>query len=120
MLSAGAGLVGSGAPLPYLDAIQAAFGRHDITGVRAYIGGGASAACQALGAEAYASGDQIAFTAAPSLHTAAHEAAHIIHQRGGAQLAGGRGQAGDVYEQHADAVADRVVAGQSVESMLDP
>jgi hypothetical protein len=49
----------------------------------------------------------------------AHEAAHVIQQRGGVQLKGGVGAVGDAHEQHADAVADRVVAGQSAEALLD-
>ena len=35
------------------------------------------------------------------------------------QLKGGVGEAGDSYERHADAVADRVVAGESAEGLLD-
>ncbi|HZJ68368.1 MAG TPA: hypothetical protein VFD36_32930, partial [Kofleriaceae bacterium] len=69
----------------------------------------------------YATGSTVAFASpSPSLHTAAHEAAHVVQQRGGVQLAGGVGQAGDAYERHADAVADRVVAGASAEDLLDP
>jgi hypothetical protein len=52
------------------------------------------------------------------LHTAAHEAAHIVQQRQGVHLKGGVGEVGDAYEQHADAVADRVVAGQSAADLL--
>src|SRR6185295_5830943 len=36
----------------------------------------------------------------------------------GVQLKGGVGQAGDAYERHADAVADKVVAGESAEPLL--
>ena len=71
-----------------------------------------------MGAEAYATGDQIAFRSQPDLHTAAHEAAHVIQQRAGVQLDGGVGQAGDAYERHADQVADAVVGGRSAESLL--
>jgi hypothetical protein len=72
-----------------------------------------------MGAEAYATGDHVAFAGAPSLHTAAHEAAHVVQQRGGVQLKGGVGETGDAYEQHADQVADAVVAGRSAEDLLD-
>jgi hypothetical protein len=41
-----------------------------------------------------------------------------MQQRGGVQLLGGIGAAGDAYEQNADAVADRVVAGQSAADLL--
>jgi hypothetical protein len=95
------------------------FGRHDVAGVSAHVGGPAEEACQEIGAHAYASGSSVAFVRAPDLHTAAHEATHIVQQRGGVQLKAGVGTAGDEYERHADAVADRVVAGQPAESMLD-
>jgi Domain of unknown function (DUF4157) len=114
------GVAGASSQLPHLEAIQRAFGRHDVRGVRAKVGGDAADAAGQLGAEAYATGDRIAFAQAPDLHTAAHEAAHVVQQAGGTvQLKDGIGQAGDLYEQHADAVADAVVAGHDVESMLD-
>lgn len=117
--TAGAGVRGSGSTLPHLDTIQASFGRHDVSGVRAHVGGDAAAAASAIGAEAYATGNDVAFATAPTLHTAAHEAAHVVQQRGGVQLKGGVGEAGDDYERHADAVADAVVAGRSAEPLLD-
>src|SRR5262249_14172656 len=46
--------------------------------------------------------------------------AHVVQQRGGVQLKGGVGAAGDAYERHADAVADQVVRGQSAAMLLDP
>ncbi len=113
------GLSGSSGPLPHLDRIQASFGRHEVGGVQAHLGRQASEGAQAMGAEAFASGNQVAFSRAPSLHTAAHEAAHVVQQRAGVQLAGGVGRPGDRYERHADAVADAVVAGQSSEALLD-
>jgi hypothetical protein len=113
---------GAGGTLPYRDQIQASFGRHDISGVRSFQGGGVAPAMTALGARAFAHGDAVAFHGTPDLHTAAHEAAHVVQQRGGVQLKGPAGaldEPGDAYEQHADAVADRVVAGQSSEALLD-
>ena len=95
------------------------FGRHDVSGIQAHVGGPAATASDAIGASAYATGSQVAFRESPDLHTAAHEAAHVVQQRGGVQLKGGVGEAGDRYEQHADAVADRVVRGESAEGMLD-
>lgn len=112
------GIEGSGSPLPHLDAIQASFGAHDVRHVRAHVGGDAAASSRAIGAEAYAMGDHVAFALSPSLHTAAHEAAHVVQQRGGVQLEGGVGAAGDVYEQQADQVADAVVRGESAEGLL--
>jgi uncharacterized protein DUF4157 len=113
------GVAGAGAALPHLDRIQHLFGRHDVSAVQAHTGGEAAGACEAIGASAYATGNQVAFAGQPSLHTAAHEAAHVVQQRGGVQLKGGVGQAGDAYEHHADAVADKVVAGESAEPLLD-
>ena len=90
---------GSGGPLPFLDAIQRAFGHHDVSGVRAHTDGNAAQGARAMGAEAFASGNHVAFAGTPSLHTAAHEAAHVIQQRAGVHLKGGVGEAGDSYEQ---------------------
>ena len=113
------GTRGLGGAVPHADAIQRSFGHHDISGVRAHVGGAAAEASQAMGARAYASGDQVAFAAAPDLHLAAHEVAHVVQQRGGVRLAGGVGAAGDEYERHADAVADLVVQGKSAQGLLD-
>ncbi len=72
-----------------------------------------------MGAAAYASGNQIAFKEQPSLELAAHEAAHVVQQRSGkVQLAGGVGQVGDKYENHADAVAAKVASGKSAAPLL--
>jgi|GEM_PF-3536502 len=114
------GVAGAANPLPFGDTIQAAFGAHDVSGVQAHVGGAAADASRALGAHAYATGKHVAFAGAPDLHTAAHEAAHVVQQRGGVQLAGGLGVDGDAYERQADAVADRVVAGQSAADLLGP
>ncbi|HEX8114313.1 MAG TPA: DUF4157 domain-containing protein [Kofleriaceae bacterium] len=113
------GTEGPGGPLPHRDRIQSLFGRHDITGVTAHQGPAASQAAQSLGARAYAHGNAVAFASPPDLHTAAHEAAHVVQQRRGVQLKGGIDQPGDGYERHADAVADAVVAGRSAEPLLD-
>ncbi|MCO4743935.1 MAG: DUF4157 domain-containing protein [Proteobacteria bacterium] len=110
--------VKGGGPLPYLDKIQAAFGEHDVSGVRATIGGAAAGAAQDIGAKAYAQGDAIAFAESPTLWMVAHEAAHVIQQRTGAAPAGGVGKEGDAGEQGADAVADRVVKGESAADLL--
>ncbi len=115
---AAAGVRGSGRSLPHLEQIQRSFGDHDVTAVKAHIGGDAATASDAIGASAYATGNDVAFKAAPDLHTSAHEAAHIVQQRAGVQLKDGVGEAGDAYERHADAVADRVVRGQSATDLL--
>jgi hypothetical protein len=113
------GLAGATEPLPHGTTIQRLFGRHDISGVKSQVGGPAAEACRDIGAEAYASQGGVAFAQTPNLHTTAHEAAHVVQQRAGVQLKGGVGNANDHYEQHADAVADRVVRGESAESLLD-
>ena len=113
------GFSGGGGSLPHLDTIQAAFGRHDVSAVQAHVGGAAAEAAHDLGAVAYASGDRVAFERAPDLFVAAHEAAHVVQQRGGVQLAGGVGEVGDAYERHADEVAAAVVRGESAEPLLD-
>jgi len=114
------GTSGAGGALPYLDRIQASFGRHDVSQVRAHTGAATDAAASSLGARAFAHGNAIGFAGGtPDLHTAAHEAAHVVQQRAGVSLAGGLdGGASDPYERHADAVADAVVRGQSAEAML--
>ena len=117
--SARRGISGSATDLPFLDVIQQSFGPHDIGGVRAHTDGAAWEASAAMGASAYATGDHIAFGGTPDLHTAAHEAAHVVQQRGGVQLKGGVGEEGDFHERHADAVADRVVRGASAVDLLD-
>ncbi|HEY4241882.1 MAG TPA: DUF4157 domain-containing protein [Kofleriaceae bacterium] len=114
-LVAAEGISAASEPLPFFAQIQRAFGRvHDLSSIRTATGGAAAA----LGAEAFATRNRIAFRAAPSLHTAAHEAAHVVMQRAGIEPADGIGAADDEHERHADRVADRVVAGQSAAELL--
>jgi hypothetical protein len=113
------GIAAPAARLPHADAIQRLFGRHDISGVQAHTGTEATASANEMGANAYAVGDHVVLGRGDDLHTVAHEAAHVVQQRAGVHLSGGVGQAGDSYEQHADAVADLVVQGKSAESLLD-
>jgi len=117
--TAAEGVHGGGSSLPHQQSIQESFGRHDVSSVKAHVGGKAGAAAEAIGAQAYASGDSVAFQSSPDLHTAAHEAAHVVQQRSGVQLKGGVGEAGDRYEKNADAVADAVVQRKSAEPLLD-
>ena len=118
--TASQGMKGSAGSLPYLSKIQESFGSHSVSSVKAYTDDAAKAASAAMGASAYAKGDKVAFSeAGMNLHTAAHEATHIIQQRAGIKPPGGVGTPGDPLEQQADAVADEVVQGNSVEGMLD-
>lgn len=114
------GLSGPSEPLPFYRAIQQAFGRHDLSHVQAHQGPAARTAARALGATAFAMGEKLAFQERPDLFTAAHEAAHVIQQRGGNVPAGGVGKEHDRYEQQADQVASAVVRGQNVEGLLGP
>src|SRR4029079_4887875 len=70
------GVSGPGQALPHRATIQQLFGRDDVSDVKARVGGEAAGAPEQLGANAYATGNQVAFRSAPDLHTAAHEAAH--------------------------------------------
>ena len=117
--TAAEGIAGSGSRIPFFDTIQASFGGYDVSGISAHTDGHAKQANQDMGSNAYAMGNDVAFAGSPSLHTAAHEAAHSKQQASGPMLEGGVGVAGDVYEQHADKVADAVVRGESAEPVLD-
>jgi len=113
------GVAGSGHALPHLAAIQRSFGHHDVSGVRAHTGEAARRSAAKLGARGYAMDGAVALGPSADLHTVAHEAAHVVQQRAGVQLEGGVGKVGDVYERHADAVADKVVRGESAQALLD-
>ncbi|MCG8423493.1 MAG: DUF4157 domain-containing protein, partial [Proteobacteria bacterium] len=112
------GLREANQPLPHGERIQASFGRHDISDVRVDVGGSAASASRGMGALAFTSGSRIGFRDPPSLRLAAHEAAHVVQQRQGVHLEDDVGRPGDSHERHADAVADRVVAGGSAEDLL--
>lgn len=112
------GTSGATESLPFMDQIQRSFGEHDVSGIKAHRDPAAVEASRGMGARAFAVGDHVGFGGEPDLHTAAHEAAHVVQQRAGVQLAGGVGVAGDVYERNADAVADAVVRGDSAATLL--
>jgi hypothetical protein len=114
------GTSGASSALPFMDQIQRSFGGHDISGIKAHSDSAAAEGARGMGATAFATGDRVAFATAPDLHTAAHEAAHVVQQRSGVQLYGGVGEVGDRYEQNADEVADAVVRGESAEGLLGP
>jgi len=107
-----------GGKLPHLAKIQQSFGPdHDVSGVSAHSGPSAQAALNDMGAQGYATGNKVALKN-KDLHTAAHEAAHVVQQRQGVHLKGGAGEKGDTYEKQANAVADAVVAGKSAAPLL--
>src|SRR5690242_12688214 len=66
------GTSGAATTLPQLATIQQLFGRHDVSGVQAHVGGAAAEGARAMGAQAFATGDHAAFAETPDLHTAAH------------------------------------------------
>jgi hypothetical protein len=111
--AAAKGISSPSSALPHLDRIQQLFGRHDVSRVEAHIGGSASLACREMKAVAFATGNHVVFRESPDLHTAAHEAAHVVQQRAGIDLPGGVDRGDDAHERHADAVAARVVSGLS-------
>lgn len=114
-----AGATGAASPLPFLPRLQEAFGAHDLSGVRAHRGQAAQEATEGLGARAYAMGESVVFGEEPDLRLAAHEAAHVVQQRTGAVPTGHVSQPGDLWEQHADQVADAVTSGRSAQPLLD-
>ena len=113
------GTKGGGERLPYLARLEQAFGsRQDLASMRAHYGDDSAAACDTMGADAYATGSSIAFRSAPSLWLAAHEAAHVVQQRHGLRPAAALDAPDDGLERQADAVADRVAAGGSARELL--
>ena len=119
LIQAEQGVRGEEEALPFADTIQVALCRHDLSSVRAHIGGQAGLTARRLGAKAYTLGNHIAFADQPDLHTAAHEAAHAIQQQSGVSLRGNTGRVGDRNERQADAVADLVVQGKDASGPLD-
>lgn len=112
------GVDGPGQALPHIDEVQRHFGAHDLSGVRAHIGGAAGDASRELGANAYTHGNDIAFASQPDLGLVAHEATHIIQQRAGVSLKAVDGGGADPHEQQADLVAEHVVQGKSAAGVL--
>ena len=115
-------LRGSGRPLTHLDAIQESFGHHDVTGMREVTGSPARQALTSLRAVGFTGNGRMAVGATPDLFTQAHEAAHGVQQAAlgnDLRLKGGFGEADDKYERHADAVAEKVLRGQSAQELLD-
>lgn len=113
------GTQGGGSRLPHFDRLQAAFGHHDLSGIQAHTGSTAQDAAANIDAEAFAYGTAVAFGTTPDLHLAAEEVTHVLQQSAGQAPSSGLGQEGDAYEVFANQVADRVVAGESVEAMID-
>lgn len=117
-MAAAQGIATPSRPLPHADLIQASFGaEHDVSSIKAHID---LLSTRTMQAEAYAAGNHVVFASEPCVALAAHEGAHVMQQAQGVNLKGGVGDAGDEYERRADAVADRVEAGQSATDLLGP
>ncbi|MEZ4398595.1 MAG: DUF4157 domain-containing protein [Kofleriaceae bacterium] len=112
---------GSGAPLP--EQPRAQFEQSlgaDLSAVRVHTGAGSAQAADALGARAFATGQDIHFGAGQynpgdpfGMHLLAHEVAHTV-QQGGAGAPQAKltvSQPGDALEHEADRAADAMVAG---------
>lgn len=117
--AAGQGIRTPASRLPYAARIQQSFGHHDISGIQAHLGPQATRSAGVMRASAYTTGNHVVFARTVDVRTAAHEAAHVVQQRAGVRLAQGVGRVGDMYEQHAEAVARQVSAGRSAEELLD-
>ena len=92
------GIQGPGRPLTHLNAIQQAFGHHNVSAMREHTGPEAQTSLERLGAKGFSSNGHMAFAGRPDLYTQAHEAAHGVQQArsgGGLQLKGDIGEAGD-------------------------
>lgn len=114
-----AGFSGGGGAVPHKAAMEQSFGT-SFGDVQSYTGPAASAACDALGAKAYAMGNQVAFKSdSPDASLVAHELTHVVQQteREGVVARSGGGDRG-AAEAEAEAVEAAVASGQSARSAL--
>jgi hypothetical protein len=112
------GVAGGGRSVPFQNEIQPLMPGLDLSTVHAHTGPATESALRALGANAYATGNDLGLPANPPRHLVAHELAHVAQQRKGIQLNGGIGEEGDVHEVAADAIADRVASGRSAADLM--
>ncbi|MBN1334907.1 MAG: DUF4157 domain-containing protein [Deltaproteobacteria bacterium] len=110
------GVQGPSEALPFEAPMEQSFGEA-AAGARAHTGPAAQAATRALGVQAFALGDDVAFGSEhPPKQVVAHEVAHVAQQRAG-QETGVQGKGGThgsrTWEQEADRAADRAVAGET-------
>lgn len=112
------GTSGPGQQVPFRGEMESLFST-DFSSVRAHMDAPASDANRALGAQAYAMGEDIAFShPSPEKALVAHELTHIVQQRsGGVSSAQGKGgilNADPALEAEADLAADKVMRGEKV------
>ena len=99
-----------GGALPHQAEVESYFGA-DLSGVKAHTGVAAGAACETMGAKAYAYGPQVAFKdGAPSKTTIVHEIAHV--------LGGGEAQADAAEQSFGSGIS--TAPAQSVRSAPSP
>jgi len=101
--------------VPYGEELQPLMPNVELSTVTAHVGGAPASAAKDIGANAFTAGDQIVLPDSPSKRTVAHELVHVAQQRNGVSLPDGQGTKGDAHEQQADAMAEQVVAGKSVD-----
>lgn len=100
-----------GAPIPYKDEMERAFGQ-DFTGVRAHYG---RKALQGAGMRAGARGEDVVFDgASPSKEQVAHELVHVVQTRNGGSAAE-TSRPGDAAEREAVDAGKAVAKGEAVE-----
>ena len=114
----------TGQPLPedLADRFSASLGA-DLSRVRVHAGAESASAARAVGAKAYAVGQDVHFAAgqydpasAAGQHLLAHEVAHTVQQSGGGEVRQNKlevSSPGDAHEAEADRAAEAMVAGQS-------
>ena len=100
--------------------------RHDFSKVRIHADDRAAKAASSIDAHAFTSNHNIVFGPgefAPHMKSGrrllAHELTHVVQQQAGVHLQDGIGRAGDIYEAHADTVADFVVDRKPAGPLLD-
>ncbi len=104
---------GAGHEVPHRARMEEAFGR-TFGDVLAHTDAAASGAADAIGADAFAMGNRIAFAdRAPDEQLVAHELTHVVQQGAGTPHVAAKGVSspGDAAEVEADRVADAVAAG---------
>jgi hypothetical protein len=111
---------GSALPDGVAQRFEASLGT-DLSSVRVHTGGASAAAADAVGAKAYALGNDIHFadgqydtSSHEGQHLLAHEVAHTVQQRGGAPVRQNQlsvSAPGDAAEHEADRAADAMIDG---------
>ncbi len=117
-VAAAVGLSSEAQAMPHHEAIQAAFGQHDVSDLRAHVDPKAAAAAEVMGVEAFTTGPDVAFAQAPDRAEAAAEAARALWQQQGPEVQGGVAEAGPEAEL-IEAIGERVGEGRTVEALVD-